>query len=207
MMFLNYLMPDFLAGTARPEWGFANPMEVFLQMLPGYLEQALIRQVELVFDPDGLLPDMPSVWLERASFQRLCHCLTWNAIKYSYHGIRERGHMKWRTVRIRCKPRHDERSQNCVISIRNYGLGIEPDELPHICEPTYRGRHARREVQVGTGLGLYDAACIVRAHGGRLSITSRPVHESTYLTTVRIVLPRQRRKEEAQHAAAQSVMD
>ena len=87
-----------------------------------------------------------------------------------------------------------------MIGFENFGIGIEPDEIAHVTEAGYRGRLAKAEIQIGTGLGLSEAAHVVHAHKGRLSIRSRPVHNSTYLTEVRVILPvAHKRRQGGQH--------
>jgi signal transduction histidine kinase len=58
------------------------------------------------------------------------------------------------------------------LQVIDEGAGIPADELPHVMERFYRGRHARSEAVAGVGLGLTIAQTIVSAHGGSLSITS-----------------------------------
>lgn len=58
------------------------------------------------------------------------------------------------------------------ITVADRGPGIEPDDLPPIFEPFYRGRAASATQIPGSGLGLSLARRIAEAHGGRLSLVS-----------------------------------
>jgi signal transduction histidine kinase len=58
------------------------------------------------------------------------------------------------------------------VQVVDEGVGIPADELPHVAERFYRGRHARTAAVAGVGLGLSVAQTIVAAHGGSLTITS-----------------------------------
>jgi signal transduction histidine kinase len=58
------------------------------------------------------------------------------------------------------------------VQVTDEGAGIPADELPHVTERFYRGRHARKEAVAGVGLGLSIAQAIVSAHGGSLSVAS-----------------------------------
>ncbi len=49
--------------------------------------------------------------------------------------------------------------------VRDYGPGIQPEDLPHIFERFYRGRNATGP---GSGLGLSIVASLVLAHDGRV---------------------------------------
>ncbi len=69
------------------------------------------------------------------------------------------------------------------ISVTDTGWGIPSEDLSHLGERFYRGRHGERTK--GTGLGLSLVKEIVKVHGGSLSIES----EEGRGTTVKITLP------------------
>src|SRR5262249_12600906 len=173
---LAHLMPQFLPGVERADEVVTNPMEELRSILPAYVHQARKQFIEIAFDRAEMSPHMPLVRLERHSFQRMLHNLLSNAVKYSYHGIRAGDSARERVVDIWCTPRHDPHGRTCLLALQNYGIGIEPDELNRIGEPGYRGRLARREVEIGTGLGMSEARAVARAHRGYLNIQSRAVH-------------------------------
>lgn len=56
------------------------------------------------------------------------------------------------------------------ITVRDTGIGIPPDELPHIWERLYRGDRSRSERGLGLGLSMVQA--IARAHGGSATAES-----------------------------------
>jgi signal transduction histidine kinase len=55
--------------------------------------------------------------------------------------------------------------------VRDTGIGIGQEDLPHIFERFYRGRNVTTE---GSGLGLAMVDSIVQAHGGRITVESEP---------------------------------
>ena len=59
------------------------------------------------------------------------------------------------------------------ISVRDTGIGIDTEELPHVFERFYRGSRANEVRASGSGLGLAIARSIVEMHGGRIRIASR----------------------------------
>jgi len=60
-----------------------------------------------------------------------------------------------------------------VFQVRDYGCGIDPEHLPRIFERFYCVDKAHSRRLGGTGLGLAIVKHIARAHGGRVTVTSR----------------------------------
>jgi heavy metal sensor kinase len=69
-----------------------------------------------------------------------------------------------------------------VIAVKDTGIGISQEELPHIFRRFYRGDRSRS--LPGTGLGLTLVQAIVRAHGGQISVTSVPNVGTTFTVTL-----------------------
>lgn len=60
------------------------------------------------------------------------------------------------------------------LRVRDTGIGIAPEDLPHIFERFYRADPARTRGQPGSGLGLAIARTIVEESGGRIAVASEP---------------------------------
>lgn len=69
--------------------------------------------------------------------------------------------------------------------VRDPGVGIAPEDLPHVFTPFFRGDRSRARATGGVGLGLALAKRIVDAHAGRMELSSVPGNG----TTVRIRIP------------------
>lgn len=77
-----------------------------------------------------------------------------------------------------------ETDEGAVVSVRDRGRGIHPDDVRIVTQEGYRGRDA--EDRAGRGIGLASVRRIVEEHGGTLKICS----DVGVGTTVTIVLPR-----------------
>lgn len=96
-----------------------------------------------------------SYWVHGDAFQlaRVFTNLIANAVNHSLRG---------RAVEIELsdQPRWHR------VQVIDTGVGIRPDELPHLFDRFYQGQ-SDRQIK-GTGLGLYLSRQIIEAHGGRI---------------------------------------
>jgi signal transduction histidine kinase len=125
--------------------------------------------LELVVDLDnGLQP----VWGdERQLAEALRHLLA-NAVSYTQTG----------QVRIRTFAQ----VKMCV-EIADTGMGIAPEELPHIFDRFYRGQEVSQLSFPGTGLGLFMVKEIIDLHGGEVIVNSQLNEGSTFCICVPVV--------------------
>lgn len=84
-------------------------------------------------------------------------------------------------VHVETRRRHDD----AELVVRDTGIGIAPEDLPHVFDRLYRVDHARTRASGGSGLGLSIAARAARALGGRIQVES----EQGRGTEFRVTLP------------------
>jgi signal transduction histidine kinase len=63
--------------------------------------------------------------------------------------------------------------QYALVQVRDYGIGIPPEEINNIYERFYRVDKARSRETGGSGLGLHIAKSIVKLHKGEIRISSK----------------------------------
>ena len=83
-----------------------------------------------------------------------------NAVKYTESG----GHI-WLTV--------EQQDHEAVISVRDTGIGIEPDQLPRVFEMFSQATPALERSQGGLGIGLALVKGLVGLHGGSVEAHSK----------------------------------
>ncbi|MFN0106713.1 MAG: sensor histidine kinase [Bryobacteraceae bacterium] len=69
------------------------------------------------------------------------------------------------------------------VDIRDSGIGINREDLPHIFERFYRADKSRSRVSGGAGLGLSLAKWIVDTHGATIDVESQPERGSLFRVT------------------------
>ena len=125
------------------------------------------------------LPGSPArVDGDRARIEQVVINVMTNAVRYTPAG----GSV---TMELECS------EDTAEVRVRDTGIGIPEEDLPHIFDRFYRVDKARSRAMGGTGLGLSIAYEIVKRHNGQIRIESK-LGEGT---TVRVCLPRLKEQE------------
>ncbi|MCS7283163.1 MAG: ATP-binding protein [Anaerolineae bacterium] len=90
-----------------------------------------------------------------------------NAVKYNREG-------GWIAVSA------DQQDGYIIVRVADSGIGISPEDLPHIFERFYRGQGPEVEEIEGTGLGLAIVKSVIEKHGGRIWVESQPGKGSVF---------------------------
>ena len=133
-----------------------------------FLAEEQGRKVEIVCE----VPKELWAFVDETLYIRMISNLISNAVFYG----KEKGHV-WISLR--------EEDDRIVGSVKDDGIGISREDLPHIWERFYRADSARSEGN-HSGLGLPLVRWIVEAHGGEIRAQSEPGKGSAFL----FVLPK-----------------
>ncbi len=128
--------------------------------------------IRLIFEPEL---ELPLIRAEQSQIARMVTNLVANAIRYTPQG--------YVLLQTYCK-----NDKVCLI-VQDTGVGIEPQDLPHVFERFYRGRNVRQSGIPGTGLGLAIVKEIVNLHDGKIEIESSVGKGTTFHIWLPLITP------------------
>jgi signal transduction histidine kinase len=107
---------------------------------------------------------LPAVLADAHVLEGLLKNLIENALKYAGTG-------RWLGITARAVS--EQGRPEIQITVADRGPGIKAEDLPHIFEPFYRGRHPSTDpATAGVGLGLSLVQRHMRAMGGRVTVAT-----------------------------------
>ena len=110
--------------------------------------------------------DLPEVSADASRLQRVLVNLVSNALKHTHNG----------TILIKA----EQEEGSVRVTVKDTGSGISEEDMPHIWERYYKGKHS----ETGTGLGLFICKFIIESHGGRIWAESEPGKGSSFIFTL-----------------------
>ena len=114
---------------------------------------------------------------EPTTLQRMIANLLDNALKYTGEGGR---------VTVRLEAVRNE----AILVFEDNGIGISPENLPHIFDRFYRCDKSRH--QSGTGLGLSIVHRILSYYSSRLDVESSPGSGTVFKFNLKVINPHSR---------------
>jgi PAS domain S-box-containing protein len=116
-------------------------------------------------------PPLPgSVHVDREMWEKIVLNLVSNAFKFTFEG----------EIAVGLRPV----TGGVELTVRDTGIGIAAEEIPHLFERFYRVRGAPGRTHEGTGIGLALVQELVRLHGGATRVESAPGAGSTFSITI-----------------------
>ncbi|HET7627822.1 MAG TPA: ATP-binding protein [Bacillales bacterium] len=141
----------------RLDWQWVDVNEIIEDIFLVLEEKAKKKQIGLRFDSPG------EVHLDGDPYrlQQIFINIIENAINYSPEES---------VVSVSL----DQSNGEVKVTVRDNGIGIDPEQVPRIFERFYRVDRARSRMSGGTGLGLAIVKHLTEAHGGRIEVNSVP---------------------------------
>jgi len=121
-----------------------------------------------------IAPGLPPLMGNARRLEQLVTNLLSNAIKYTPEGGKIQVMLKAEGLYL-------------MLRVTDNGIGVPPEEQPHIFEKFYRVQSEATADIGGTGLGLSIVKSVVERHGGRVWVESAPGQGSTFI----VLLPMQ----------------
>jgi signal transduction histidine kinase len=159
-----------LAGLVEQVLRFAGAGRVASKLEPIDVPSLVERSLPPEGETEGLTidkqipPELPAVMTDPEAAVLALRNLIENAVK---HGTAGDG---WIGIAASSVPSRDGFAVE--ISISDHGPGIPANELDHVFQPFFRGKHAIAEQIHGTGLGLSLVKKMVEAQGGSVRVES-----------------------------------
>ncbi|MGQ9462053.1 MAG: sensor histidine kinase [Candidatus Fervidibacter sp.] len=129
---------------------------------------ALAKNIDFQVD---LLKGVPHIWGIPEALREIASNLIDNAIRYTPKGGR---------VEVLLYPHEGD----IVFQVSDTGIGIPPEDLPHIFDEFYRSRNAKEFVHEGTGLGLSIVKSAIEVHNGEIDVFSEVGKGTTFTVTL-----------------------
>jgi signal transduction histidine kinase len=105
--------------------------------------------------------DLPMLQLDPGRIRLLLRNLMDNALRHSVDALQTP------LLRLRATA-----LGGAEISVRDFGAGVPPEQLPKLAQAFYRPNAARTRDDGGVGLGLYLCKLVALAHGGEFTIAN-----------------------------------
>ncbi len=135
-------------------------------------EQARAKDLKLCLEMDSPLHE--NVYVDEAKLHRVLLNLVGNAVKFTPAG----GEI---FIRLMEKPQENPEYGRYVISVRDTGIGMSSEFLPHVFEPFEREETSTVSRVEGTGLGMPITKNIVEMMGGTICAESEQGKGSTFI--------------------------
>ncbi len=160
------LVNDFLnisrieSGRMQYDFESAKVEDVIENVVGEFKEAAHDKKIDLMWErPQTSLPE---AMLDKEKFHQVIMNLVDNALRYTQVGF----------IKIMAEP-DSIKSGHILISVRDSGVGMTPEEIDQTFRRFSRGEGGSRVNTGGLGLGLYLAKRIVNDHGGEIWAESK----------------------------------
>lgn len=110
---------------------------------------------------------------DKKTFKQIMYNLLSNAIKFTAEG-----------GSIEIEGTFHKEKKEMDVSVTDNGIGIKPENLPHIFEPFYRSNEGYSRQDNGTGLGLSLTKNLIGMNNGRISVESQVGKGSKFIFTL-----------------------
>lgn len=152
-------------GTKKVESAWVDLNHVVEQVVLANQLRAEAKGLEIAFEP---AQSLPNVWADPRQLNQVTNNLVGNAVSYTQKGS------------IQVSTHFDPQAQQIRLQVKDTGIGIDPEDIPHVFERFYRGAQASQSDIRGSGLGLSITKEIIEQHNGRIEVHSQVGSGTTF---------------------------
>ncbi|MBD2691377.1 response regulator [Anabaena catenula] len=143
------------AGRMQPSFRPCDMIEFVNQIVESFRLYCEKKGLQVITD----LLECPTVYLDLEKFDKVLYNLLSNAMKFTPDGG---------TIRVRL---YNE-GNACILQIQDTGIGILPEQIPHLFERFRQAEGSENRTYEGSGLGLSLVKELVELHGGEVKVQS-----------------------------------
>jgi GAF domain-containing protein/class 3 adenylate cyclase/response regulator of citrate/malate metabolism len=143
------------AGRMQPSFRPCNLAAFVSQVIESFRHYCEKKQIALATQ----LADCPPVYVDLEKFDKVLYNLLSNAMKFTPAGGK---------ITVALKPARD----HCLLQVQDTGIGIRPDQIPHLFERFRQADGSTNRSFEGSGLGLALVKELIELHGGKVWVES-----------------------------------
>lgn len=164
-----------IAKIEEGRFGYAFENEDMLAFMNNLLAQIvpMARRAGIKIYFDRPKEPLPQVMIDPQKLSLAVNNLLVNAVRYNI----ENGEVIVKAEKMENKP-------FIQVSIKDTGIGFPADALPNLFRKFFRSDNALKSNTEGSGLGLYIAKNIIKAHGGSIWAESEVGRGSTFYFSI-----------------------
>ena len=143
------------AGRMQPSFRPCNLVEFVTQVIDSFRPYCEKKGITLI--PE--LQECPEIYLDLEKFDKVLYNLLSNAMKFTASGG---------SITVTLQPAGD----HCLLQVKDTGIGIRPDQIPHLFERFRQAEGSANRSYEGSGLGLALVKELVEMHRGQVTVDS-----------------------------------
>ncbi|MBR4164541.1 MAG: response regulator [Solobacterium sp.] len=163
------------SGKVQLNENECNLLQVFDNIADITRSQASRKKLDICYDVHSIRH--PYVVVDEVRLEQILINITGNAVKYTPEG----GRIEIKAEEAEELSAHKSRFR---FSVRDTGIGMSEDFLPHIFESFSRETNSTINKIQGTGLGMAITARLVNLMGGEINVTSKLGEGSEFVVTM-----------------------
>ncbi|MGA7934841.1 MAG: response regulator [Kovacikia sp.] len=143
------------AGRMQPNFRPCDLVDFVTQTVDSFRAYCQKKGISL----ETNLTACPSVYLDLEKFDKVLYNLLSNAMKFTPEGG---------SIMVTLQPAGD----HCLLKVSDTGIGIRPDQMPHLFDRFRQAEGSANRGYEGSGLGLALVRELVELHGGQVTMDS-----------------------------------